>query len=141
MADDQKHTDNVSTLESYGKFLVGLYVAGGLPLVVVGIGAFLIFSSRNDATSVVVSGLLIVAGALIWGVTTYISFIRWKAHAEIIAEHDRMVLGELIKTVVNDTEAKLSAKQAILGNMLQSTGTRSLAQPADPKQPTAPPSG
>lgn len=127
MTDNQQNRDRVSTLEPFSNFLLGLYVAGGLPLVVVGIGGVVIFKSPSDTTSVVVAGLLIVAGTLIWGVTTYISFVRWKAHAEIIALHDNMVLKELVAVVANDKETRLGAKQEILENMLKSTGTRVLA--------------
>lgn len=116
------------SLASIGDFLKQLYLVGGIPLVLIGIGAANMFAPYDEIQRWVLSGVLIGIGTLAWGATVYVALLRWKTQAQILAEQEAQVLRavcDIARVEKSDVApAKIEALQKALGQM----GVKSLAR-------------
>lgn len=111
-------------LASLGDFLKQLYVAGGIPLVVVGIGAANLFIPYGEAERWVVSLLLIAFGTLAWGASTYAALLRWNVQARVLAEQDTLVLRTVCEIAASQASDVVPTKVAALRQAVESVGAR-----------------
>lgn len=123
-------------LGSLTDFLKQLYVAGGIPLVVIGLGAANMFLPYGNEQRWVVSIVLIAIGTLSWAATVYVTLLRWKVQAQIIAEQDAAVLRVVCEIArseksdvapgkiqtLNDSLTKMGIRSAVLANTEPSAG-------------------
>ena len=114
-------------LAPIGDFLRQLYVAGGIPLVLIGVGAANLFISYADAQRWVVSIVLISVGTLSWGAALYVALLRWKTQAQIIAEQDALVLKAVCDIARSEKSDVMPDKIRALSEALGGMGVRSLA--------------
>ena len=113
-------------LASLTEFLKQLYVAGGIPLVVIGLGAANMFIPYGDAQRWVVSILLIAIGTLSWAASVYVTLLRWKVQAQIVAEQDAIVLRAVCEIARSEKSDVVPVKIAALGGLLEKMGVRSV---------------
>lgn len=111
-------------LASLSDFLKQLYLAGGIPLVVIGIGAANLFIPYGEAQRWVVSILLIVIGTLAWGASVYAALLRWHVQAKVLAEQDALVLRTVCEIAASQASDVVPTKVAALGRALESVGAR-----------------
>ena len=73
---------------SIADFLKQLYIDGGIPLVLIGLGAADMFIPYRGAQRWVVSIVLIAIGTRPRGASAYVTFLRWRTEAQVVAEHN-----------------------------------------------------
>ncbi len=90
-----------------------MWKLGGLPLVLVGLGAANIFipefGGYDNNENLLVTGFLFISGIVAWSATVYVAYERWKAELNIVAERERILIQsmcEIVKTVDSDAAAK-----------------------------------
>jgi len=114
-------------LASLADFLKQLYVAGGIPLVVIGLGAANMFLPYGDEQRWVVAIVLIAIGTLSWVATVYVTLLRWRVQAQIIAEQDATILRAACEIARSEASDVVPAKIDALRRSLKSMGIRSTA--------------
>jgi len=109
-------------LASIADFLKQLYIAGGIPLVLIGLGAANMFIPYGDAQRWVVSIVLIAIGTLSWGASVYVALLRWKAQAQIVAEQNVLVLRAVCDIARSEKSDVVPGKIDALRAALQGMG-------------------
>lgn len=117
-------------LASLKDFLKQLYIAGGIPLVIIGLGAANMFLPYGNEQREVISILLIAIGALSWGATLYITLLRWKTQAQMVAEQDALVLRAVCDIARSEKWDVVQKKTEALAKALEQMGARDLVMPA-----------
>lgn len=104
--DKQVKSDQLVSLSNY---IGGLWRLGGLPLVLIGIGAVNIFVPEfpgYDATEhLIVTAFTFISGVITWAVTVFLAYNRWKAELNIAGQRERQLIQsicDLVKHVEAD---------------------------------------
>jgi hypothetical protein len=90
---DQAHESQARQLADYGNFIRQVYLTGGIPLVGVAVGAGLSYLSPANPIAMV----LIVGGFLVWGVTTFVAYRRWKDLLDAQRDRERQHVSEMVR--------------------------------------------
>ena len=125
-------------LRPLADYIKQLYLVGGVPLVVLGVGAanlFLPYSSDNPGAKLAVTILLFAIGGLAWGASTYVALHRWKVELEALARQDEILL-QTICEIVQKEERSESAEKRIAGLMgrVNNLGVRWARSTGGPRQ-------
>lgn len=132
MADDNQERGTLDhRLASLSEFLKQLYLAGGIPLVVIGLGATNMFLPYGDAPRWVISIVLIAIGTLSWAASVYVTLLRWKVQAQIVAEQDALVLRAVCDIARTEKSDVVPDKIHALSLSLQGLGIRALSLSPD----------
>lgn len=113
-------------LTSVGEFLRELYITGGIPLVLIGVGTVNLFLPYKDPGRLLVTSLLIAVGALSWGASLYVSVLRWRVRARILAEQDSVILRAICDIARSEKSDVVPGKIAALGDALGKVGVRTI---------------
>lgn len=97
-------SSHFAPLESY---VTGLWKLGGLPLVLIGLGAVnLIFPNKGNYTEtkqIIVTVFLFSAAILAWGSLIYLAFKRWEKEMQIAAQQDDRII-EVVARLVEGSQ-------------------------------------
>ena len=124
-------------LRSLGKYIRDLYLIGGIPLVLIGIGAATLFIPYAAETRMVITIALFGVGAVSWGASTYIAVFRWRTEIEVAAKQDELVLSAICEIAKNETSDAVTKKIDALKDSLSELGVRWVrtARSEEDKQP------
>lgn len=113
MSEDKKKQNGSNKLVSLSNYIEGLWKLGGLPLVLIGIGAANIFvpdfATYGATEHLFVTAFMFVSGVVTWGTTVFLAYQRWKTELDIVGQRERQLIQsicEIIKTVDSDAAAK-----------------------------------
>jgi hypothetical protein len=120
-------------LTSLKEFLKQLYVTGGIPLVIVAIGAANMFVAYAEPQRSVVSVLLIVIGAISWGASLYVTLLRWRTQAQMLAEQDALIVQAVCDIARSEKWDIVEKKTGALAQALEQMRAQHLVLPATRK--------
>jgi len=119
---EEQRWDHLKPLNDY---ITGFWKIGGIPLVLVGLGAANLFvptipSYPENEHFILTAGLFLM-GLTTWVVSSLLAYKRWKSHAEIAAHQEREILNcttRLLEKTESDS-AILDARVDILLKVLK----------------------
>lgn len=117
-----KNTNRLVPLSSY---ITGMWKLGGLPLVLVGIGAANIFvptvAGYSETEQYFVTVFLFFSGLLAWGATVQLAYKRWQLEVELSNQRDKAVIDSICKIATSvESDAAAKARVEILTDAIQS---------------------
>ncbi len=118
-------------LTSLKDFLKQLYFTGGIPLVIVAIGAANMFVTYAEPQRSVVSILLIAIGAMSWGASLYVTLLRWRTQAQMLAEQDALIVQAVCDIARSEKWDIVDKKTGALTKALEQMRVQNLVLPAN----------
>jgi len=102
------------SLSALSGYISGLWKLGGLPLVLVGLGAANLFvpnfAGYGQAKQFVLTAGLFLAGLVTWVSVTVLAYRRWHAEAQIASDQDAKLL-ETVAQILAHTTSDAAAKE------------------------------
>lgn len=131
-ASQSEPKDKKYRLESLSNYISGLWKLGGLPLVLIGLGAANLFIPGNplytEAKQILMTTLLFCSALIVWGSVTLLAYKRWKFEMQIASQQDATIINA-ITTIVEKTKSDAAAKQRVETLVSQLPALRSRAVP------------
>ena len=127
-------------LGSLRDYIGKLYALGGVPLVLIGVGAanlFLPYGDTSEAIKLTVTILLFVLAVGTWAASTYVALQRWKTELQIVAKQDELVLSAICRIAVDQTSDVTKEKAKALREALYEAGARLPRAREEPEKRTA----
>jgi hypothetical protein len=134
-----RRTGQTGHLDSLANYISGLWKVGGLPLVMIGIGAANLFVPTGKDwlytpnKQLIITGLLFVSGLVAWGSLVFLAFKRWQSELQCAIQQDAKVI-EAVVRVVEGIQSDAAARERVkiltesLGS-LRATTVRPLVLP------------
>ena len=125
--DHDKEATTIGRLDSLRDYILKLYALGGVPLVLIGVGAAVLLLGGVSERSLIAGVSICSFGIIAWIASAYIASIRWRIEMQIAAAQDT----EIVKTVCAmvgklDPQVIEQNTRALLG-MLDKLGVRAIA--------------
>ena len=101
MANDPEAKSSTISLESLRDYILKLYLVGGPPLVLTGIGAFLLTTGGGGGRALIAGTSLCLFGIVTWAGSLYVTSIKWKTEMQIVAAQDAEIVKAVCTIVAN----------------------------------------
>lgn len=119
-------------LTSLSGLLLQLYAAGGVPLVVVGVGALNLLIPYDELPRLIVSTLAIVIGSALWIVSTIGALLRWRIQAQRVTEREGVILRAACDIALGQDSSAVTPKLESLTRVLKSLDLGGPSASGDP---------
>ena len=112
---ETKRTGQTGRLDSLANYITGLWKLGGLPLLMIGLGAanlFVPISVYTETKQFVITGLLLVSGAVAWASLVFIAFKRWQFEIQCAIQQDARVIDAVVR-LVEGVQSDAAARERV----------------------------
>lgn len=106
-------------------YITGLWKLGGIPLVLIGLGAlnlFLPISGYSSDKQFLITVSLFIGGVVVWLTVTIVTFKRWKHDTELRSAERAKIIDSVTKVMETGESDTVKSKLPVLKDFLQSLG-------------------
>jgi len=136
-----QRSDKASQLQPLAEYITGLWKLGGIPLVMVGLGALNLFfptsSVYTEPKQFLITSFLFVSGLLTWGSLTFLAFKRWSRETELLGQRETVLIEAVVRIVERADGDVAKTKTNLLRETLPILGVRPVEPLSLPGQTAA----
>src|SRR6266404_1340608 len=117
-------------LDQLAAYITGLWKLGGMPLVLIGLGAInltipLSENNYTEAMKILTTSFLFLSSVITWATVTLIAYKRWQYEMELNSRIDAKVIESVVK-LAESTQSDAAAKDRVktLTDSLDNLGVR-----------------